>query len=428
MSELSKQMDVLLKRLFPICRSITGSGVRETLAIIQEHIPLKVHEVPSGTPVLDWIVPQEWDIKDAWVRNSAGKKVIDFSRSNLHVMSYSIPVRERMNLAKLKEHLYSLPDDQDTIPYRTSYYAPNWGFCLTHREFLALPEDEYEVVIDSSLANGSLTYGEYYIKGQAAEEVLLSCYVCHPSMANDNLSGPVLLTFLAKELARKQNRLHYSYRLIFIPETIGALVWLSRNQAVLPRIKHGLVATCCGDSGPFTYKQSRRGDAPIDQAAQEALTRSGRQHRIRAFYPIGSDERQFCSPGFNLPVGSLMRTPYGEFSEYHTSRDDLELVSGRNISESFELYEQTLNILEQAPRYRNLLPFGEPQLGRRDLYSSIGGMRHSEARGRAIQWLLNFSDGEHLVSDIARRSGLEETLLTETAEFLVEKGLLQRVR
>ena len=314
----------LMGELYPICRSITGDGFRQTLARLKQEIPLEVHEVPSGTHVFDWTVPREWNIRDAYVKNSRGERVIDFRRHNLHVVNYSVPVHGTMSLAQLRPHLHSLPEQPELIPYRTSYYKESWGFCLCHRQLEQMEEGEYEVCIDSTLQDGHLTYGECLLKGASAEEVLISCHACHPSLCNDNLSGVTVATFLAKHLA--QVPLRYSYRFLFIPGTIGSITWLSLNEKSAGAIRHGLVLTCVGDRGHVTYKKSRRGDALIDRAMAHVLKHSGQTYDIHTFSPYGYDERQYCSPGFNLPVGCFMRTPHGKFPEYHSSADNLELM------------------------------------------------------------------------------------------------------
>src|SRR6266540_3142098 len=326
-------MHELMAELYPVCRSITGDGFRTTLATLAKHVDLETHEVPSGTQVFDWTVPREWNIRDAYVANSRGERVIDFHDSNLHVMSYSVPVDARMSLGQLREHLHTMPEQPDWIPYRTSYYAENWGFCLAHRQLEALGEDDYRVVIDSTLADGHLTWGECLVEGESSDEVLISCHACHPSLCNDNLSGVVLATFLARALAGASS-LRYSYRFLFIPGTIGAITWLAQNEDKVDRIKAGLVLTCVGDGGGFTYKRSRRGDALVDRAMAYALAASGQPYEVQDFSPYGYDERQFCSPGFNLPVGSLNRTPYARFPEYHTSADDLDFVRPEHLAGS----------------------------------------------------------------------------------------------
>ncbi len=362
MSNVSEEMSELMSKLFPICRSIPGNGFRETLALLQEYIPLDVHEVPTGTEVFDWTVPKEWNINDAYIKNSKGDKIIDFRKSNLHVVGYSIPVKKTVSLSELKEHLYSLPDHPEWIPYRTSYYNDTWGFCVSHNQLQELREDSYEVFIDSSLEDGHLTYGEFYLKGNTTDEILLSCHACHPSLCNDNLSGIALVTLLGKHL--RELSLHYSFRIILIPGTIGSITWLSMNEEVLSDIKHGLVVTCVGDPGNSTYKKSRAGNAEIDIAVEHVLKHSGTEYKIVDFSPYGYDERQYCSPGFNLPVGCLQRTPHGQYPEYHTSADNSDFVKPEQLTDSFSKYLSVLNILENNKVYMNSNPKCEPQLGK----------------------------------------------------------------
>jgi aminopeptidase-like protein len=420
---IGQEMYQLVSELYPICRSITGNGVRTTLRILQKNIPLEIREVPSGTHVFDWTVPKEWNIKSAWVRDSQGEKVIDFEKSNLHVLNYSIPVRAKLTLEELKQHLFTLPEHPDWIPYRTSYYKENWGFCLSHNQLSALPNGDYEVVIDSSLEDGSLTYGEYFIKGNSDAEILISTHICHPSLANDNLSGVALATFLAKQLGGLS--LRYSYRFLFIPGTIGSIAWLSGNEDRISRIKHGLVLACVGDPGKITYKESRRGNAEIDRAVGQALKDSGDPYEVVDFSPYGYDERQFCSPGFNLPVGCFMRTPHGKFPEYHTSADDLQFVKPECLQDSFVKCLSVVSILESNKRYLNQYPKCEPQLGKRGLYESIGGGTDKKLHELSLLWVLNLSDGEHNLLDIAEKSGMNFRLLKNAANSLLEAGLLK---
>ncbi|MDF2741012.1 MAG: hypothetical protein K0S88_2380, partial [Actinomycetia bacterium] len=390
----------LVAELYPICRSITGDGVRRTLEIVDREIGgLEVSEVPTGTQVLDWTVPREWNVRDAWVANAAGERVIDFQASNLHLVSYSVPVRTTMSLGELKERLFILPDQPDLVPYRTSYYAERWGFCASKRLVDSLPEGDYEVCVDSTLADGHLTYGERLVEGRTSDEVLVSCHVCHPSLANDNLSGIAVASRLARLLGEGP-RPRYSYRFLFIPGTIGSITWLARNQDRVDRIRHGLVLSGVGDPGGFTYKRSRRGDAEIDRAVAHVLGRSGRPHRVVDFSPYGYDERQFCSPGFDLPVGRLSRTEFATYPEYHTSADDLDLVSPAQLQDSLEVCREVVAVLEGNRRYENLSPRGEPQLGRRGLYGSIGGRSDAEERQMAMLWVLNQSDGGRSLLDV----------------------------
>ncbi|HEX2909262.1 MAG TPA: DUF4910 domain-containing protein [Chloroflexia bacterium] len=413
----------MIVELYPICRSITGNGMRSTLAGIAQHIPLQIHEVPSGTQVFDWTIPREWNIRDAYIKNSQGERVVDFQKSNLHVVSYSVPVHQKMTLAELKDHLFSLPAYPDRIPYRTSYYKESWGFCLTHNQLLALKEDDYEVCIDSTLEPGSLTYGEYYLPGQTDEEILISCHACHPSLCNDNLSGIALATFLAKHLAQQTNR--YSYRFIFIPGTIGSLTWLSRNEDRLPLVKHGLVVTGVGDAGPFTYKRSRRGDTAIDRAAEHVLKHSGLDYNIIDFFPYGYDERQYCSPGFDMAVGRFSRSTHGNYSEYHTSADNLDFVQPQYLAESFAVCLSLLDVLEHNGTYINQNPKGEPQLGKRGLYRAVGGQSEEQLNELALLWILNQSDGQHSLLDIAERSGFDFATIKRASDALLKCDLLK---
>lgn len=416
-------MHALVERLYPICRSITGDGVRRTLEIVGESVPLRVHEVPTGTEVLDWVVPKEWNIRDAYVRDPSGRKLIDFAESNLHVVGYSVPVRATMTLEELRPHLHTLPGQPDLVPYRTSYYAETWGFCLRHSTLETLGEGPYEVVVDSTLADGHLTYGEHVIEGEEPGEVLVSCHVCHPSLANDNLAGIAVAAALARRLAETRPR--YTYRFLFMPGTIGAITWLARNRDRVDRIRAGLVLACAGDRGSLTYKRSRRGDAGIDRAAEHVLRSSGRPHTVVDFSPYGYDERQFCSPGFDLPVGSLTRSPYGAYPEYHTSADDPGFVSPEALADTLETCWEITRVLEADRRMVNLSPYGEPQLGRRGLYGSLGGRSDTKHEQMAMLWVLNLSDGAHSLLDIAERSGLPFPLVAEAAHALRGAGLLK---
>ena len=412
----------LIEELYPICRSITGNGFRSSLEIMQKQIPIELHEVPSGTQVLDWVVPREWNIRDAYIKNSKGEKIIDFQQSNLHILNYSVPIHRKMSLAELKEHLFSLPEYEDWIPYRTSYYKENWGFCLPHRLLKSLQEEEYEVYIDSSLEEGNLTYGEYYLRGDLEDEFLISCHCCHPSMCNDNLSGMGVTVQLAKHLS--QQKLRYSYRFLFIPGTIGSITWLSLNEAQASRIKHGLIVACVGDPGKMHYKKSRRGDAEIDRAVINVLEHSGDEYKIMDFSPYGYDERQYSSPGFNLPVGNLSRTPHGQFPEYHTSADNLDFVKAESLADSFSKYTEIISVVEHDKKYLNTNPKGEPQLGRRGLYSLMGGRKDASNYEMSLLWVLNLSDGAHSLLDIAERSGITFSSIQEAAKALIDCGLL----
>ena len=412
----------LIEKLYPICRSITGEGFRSSLAIMAKHIPLELHEVPSGTQVLDWVIPREWNIHDAYVKNSKGEKIVDFQHSNLHVLNYSTPVNQKMHLSELREHLFSLPEYEDWIPYRTSYYKENWGFCVTDRLLKSLKAEEYEVRIDSSLEDGHLTYGEYYLRGELEDEFLISCHCCHPSMCNDNLSGIGVAVQLAKYL--NQRKMRYSYRFLFIPGTIGSITWLSLNEHTVTKIKHGLIVACVGDPGKMHYKKTRRGDAEIDRAVIHVLRHSGDDYKIIDFSPYGYDERQYSSPGFNLAVGNLSRTPHGQFPEYHTSADNLDFVKPESLANSFSKLVEIINVIDHNRTYLNTNPKGEPQLGRRGLYSLMGGRKDASNYEMSLLWVLNLSDGEHSLLDIAERSGIAFSSIQEAAKALFDCGLL----
>ena len=421
--DIGEEIFGLVAEIYPICRSITGRGVRETLRTISAHIKLEVHEVPTGTQVFDWVIPREWNIRDAYIKNERGEKILDFARSNLHVMSYSVPVRQRISLAELKQHVYTLPDQPDLIPYRTSYYTENWAFCMPHRLLESLRDETYEVVIDSTLTDGHLTYGEYLHKGETEDEFLLSAHVCHPSLANDNCSGVALLTHLAKRMAGLRTR--YSYRFLFAPGTIGAITWLARNEGNSQRIKHGLVISMVGDGGGPTYKKSRRGNSGIDRAVIHTLRHSGLTPTILDFSPYGYDERQYCSPGFNLPVGLFQRSKFGEIPEYHTSADNLDFIAPNHLAQSYRLIAEAIDVLENDTVYCNTMPKCEPQLGRRGLYGAVGGDKDAVAANLAMLWILNLSDGMHSLLDIAERANLPFAVIRRTALLLHRNGLLK---
>jgi aminopeptidase-like protein len=419
--KIGEELHRFAAELYPICRSITGEGIRETLARIHKRIPLQISEVPTGTEVFDWTLPKEWNIRDAYIKDVTGKRIVDFRCSNLHILNYSAPVSAIMPLSELKQHLFTLPEYPDWVPYRTSYYREAWGFCLSHNQMLALADGNYEVCIDSTLEDGHLTYGECYVPGRSADEVLISTHACHPSLANDNLSGLTVATALAELLSGRD--LRYSYRFLFIPGTIGAITWLARNRENVARIRHGLVLTGIGDPGGFHYKKSRRGNAEVDQAAAHVLAHQRESSEILDFSPYGYDERQYCSPGFNLPVGCLMRSVWGTFPEYHTSADNLDFIRPTQLAASLRVCTALVDVLENNRRCKSLKPYCEPQLGKRNLYRSGGG----DAIGEEINarlWVLNFSDGDHSLLEIAERSGLPFSAINEAAELLRQGGLL----
>jgi len=424
LAELGASMYELVAELYPICRSITGDGVRQTLAVIQRHTPLTIHEVPSGTRVFDWTVPKEWNIRDAFIARTTGERLIDFKSSSLHVVNYSVAVKKRVSRDELLAHVHTLPEHPEWIPYRTSYYEESWGFCLSHKDSLNLTDDEYDVCIDASLEPGALTYGEAFLRGATSDEVLFTCHVCHPSLANDNLSGIAVLTFLARHLATRVR--HYSYRFLFIPATIGAITWLARNEQRVNDIKHGLVVAGVGNAAPTTYKRSRRGNADIDRAVAHVLKHAGDDYDILDFFPYGYDERQFCSPGFDLPVGCLMRTPFSRYPEYHTSADNLEFVQPGALAGSLALCMSVVDVLEHNQTYRSRNPKCEPQLGRRGLYRTVGGRRDARVDELAVLWVLNLSDGTHTLLDIAEASQMAFHTIRNAAEALRAAHLLER--
>ena len=421
---IGNQMHQFAAELYPICRSITGAGIRRTLASIQQRIPLEINQVPTGTPVSDWTIPKEWNIRDAFIKARDGKRIVDFQQSNLHVVGYSTPVRTCMPLAELRPHLFTLPDRPDWIPFRTSYYDANWGFCLSHNNLLTMEEGDYEVVIDAAFEEGHLSYGECYLPGRSSDEILISCHACHPSLANDNLSGLVVATFLARMLSGREHA--YSYRFLFVPGTIGAIAWLARTREAVARIRHGLVLACLGDAGGFHYKKSRRGDTEIDVAAAHVLRHQTEGSEVLDFYPYGYDERQYCSPGFNLAVGCLMRSVPGSFPEYHTSADNLDFIQPSQLAGSLRVCAAIVDVLENNHRYLNRYPYGEPQLSRRNLYpSTSGGPMPVELSARL--WVLNLSDTRHSLLDIAERSGIPFSEIQSAAEVLCRSGLLSKV-
>lgn len=412
----------LAAQLYPICRSITGDGVRETLRCLSQYIGIETTEVPTGTQVFDWTIPKEWNIRDAYIAGADGQRVVDFRRSNLHVLNYSTPVRGRFSLEDLKPHIYTLPEQPDLIPYRTSYYAERWGFSMTHNQLLSLFPGQYDVVIDSSLKDGHLTYGEYVHRGELADEVLLSAHICHPSLANDNCSGLALLAHLARHLASARRRL--SYRILFAPGTIGAITWLAQAGEAASRIKHGLILSCVGDGGGPHYKLSRRGDALIDRAMAHVLAKDWPQGCVVPFSPYGYDERQYCSPGFDLPVGLLQRSRFGTFPEYHTSGDNLDFIAPRHLEDSYRITLSAIDILERNRVLVSTSPYGEPQLGCRGLYQGGGGDTTAAERNMALLWVMNLADGRNDLLAIAERSGLAFGVIADAASGLEKAGLL----
>jgi len=417
---VGEELVALMRELFAIPRSLTGDGVRDTLAVLGRDVPIEIVETPSGTKVFDWVVPREWNLRAAWIEGPRGERIVDAADSPLHVLGYSLPVDGVMSLDELRGHIFTHPEDPDLVPYRTSYWEEQWGFCMSRRLLDALEEGAYRVVIDADLEDGSLTSGELTIPGATDAEFLISTYVCHPALANDNLSGVVLLWALARALAGRQ--LMHTYRLLWSPGTLGPLCWLARNRDRLDRVRHGLVVSCVGDPGPLRYKRSRRGDTAIDRAASYVLAGEPGS-LVTEWKPSGGDERQFCSPGFDLPVGTLSRTPHGLFPEYHSSADDLTLVTPEALVSSLRTALAIVDVVETNARYLNLSPYGEPQLGRRGLYQSVPDGTNPEA---ALLWVLNLSDGSHDLLEIAERSGLPFEAVRQAAATLEGHDLLEQ--
>jgi aminopeptidase-like protein len=401
MHKIGAEMYILMEKLFPICRSITGNGVRETLDIIREYIPIKNTEIPTGTQVFDWVIPDEWNISDAYVKNSDGKKVIDFKENNLHIVGYSEPFEGKIKLEELEDHLYSLQDQPDLIPYVTSYYQRRWGFCISENQRQQLNKGVYDVKIDSTLEPGFLTFADLVIKGKSNKEILISTYICHPSLANNELSGPIVATFLAKYLLKKKNN-YYTYRFIFAPETIGAIAYLSTHLDELKKnVIAGYVLTCIGDSGPFSYLQSRKEDTLIDRITKHVLKHSEKEYKLYEYLSRGSDERQYCSPGIDLPVGSLMRTKYGEYPEYHTSGDNMDIIDPEELEKSLDKLKLCVDVIENNRIYKTTV-LGEPQLGKRGLYPTIS-TKISTINVKTMMNFLAYCDGQNDLLWIAEK-------------------------
>jgi aminopeptidase-like protein len=420
--DVGHKIFALAAELYPICRSITGHGLRQSLAIVGRHIAIEQTEVPSGAQVFDWTIPREWNIVGAYLETSGGERVLDFADHNLHVLNYSAPVRTTLPLEELKKHIYTLPDQPNLIPYRTSYYEERWGFCMSQQALDRLRPGMYTAVIESTLSDGHLTYGEHIIPGDSEDEVLLSAHICHPSLANDNCSGVALLALLAQELGRRRRR--YTYRCLFAPGTIGAITWLALNETAVQRVKHGLVLSCLGDKGGPTYKKSRRGDALIDRAMMHVLSHAAPNATIQNFSPYGNDERQFCSPGFNLGVGAFQRSQYGAFPEYHTSADNLGFIAAEHLAHSYALVRSAIDIIENDRVLVSTNQKCEPALGRRGLYTTIGSDPAAAQSNMAMLWVMNLCDGTHSLLDIAERSGIRFAQIATVAARLEEAGLL----
>ena len=417
------EMYQLLEDLFPICRSLTGEGVRQTLARIQKHIPLKIYEVPSGTKAFDWVVPKEWNISNAYVKDETGNKIVDFKENNLHIVGYSVPVDCWVSLAELQEHLFSLEDQPEAIPYVTSYYNEQWGFCISHQARSQLKEGRYHVVIESELKEGSLTYAELIIPGKSEQEILIATYVCHPSMANNELSGPVVATFIAKWVAMQPRR--YTYRFVFSPETIGAITYLSRHKDVLEnRMIAGFNLSCIGDERTYSYVASRYGSTLADKVAENVIKFICSDYKKYSFLSRGSDERQYCSPGIDLPLVTLCRSKFGEYPEYHTSLDNLDLVTGKGLYGGYRVVKECLQTLE-CNEYYTATCFGEPQLGKRGLYPNLSVKRESFSV-KSMMDFIAYADGTNDVIDISNRINVSVNELIPIIEKLVNADLLKK--
>jgi aminopeptidase-like protein len=423
-NDCGQAMHQLVTKLFPLCRSITGDGVRQTFDILREHVPVTTHEVPTGTQALDWVVPREWNIRDAYILDEKGSRIVDFRENNLHVVGYSVPVDATVSLAELQVHLHSLEELPHAVPYVTSYYQEQWGFCLPHDQRIQLAEGPYRVVIDSQLTPGSLTYGELIIPGECEQEIFLSTYICHPSMANNELSGPVVTAFLAKWIASRPRR--YTYRVVFVPETIGSIVYLSRHLDQMKRhVVAGFNVTCVGDDRTFSYLPSRNGATLADRAALNVLRDAHPSFTKYSYRDRGSDERQYCSPGVDLPVASVMRSKYREYPEYHTSLDDLELVTPAGLQGGFSVLRECLELLERNHVYLATC-LGEPQLGRRGLYPSLG-TKHSRRAVGDMMDLLAYADGTRDLIALSDAIHVPVRRLYPLVDALVEEGLLAEV-
>ncbi len=422
-------VQALMNRLYPICRSITGDGVRETLAILAGYANLQVHEVASGTIAYDWTVPDEWNIRDAFIADMNGKRLVDFRASNLHIVSYSIPINQTLTFAELDQHLHSLPSQPDAIPYRTAYYSSTWGFAITQRQRDAFDRNAtYRVVIDSTKAPGSLSYGERLLSDGDGPEYLISTYSCHPSLGNDNLSGLILWTFLLARMAHRP--LRNRYRFIVVPETIGSVIYMARNEAAMTGVAGGFVVTCVAGPGEHGYKSSFAGHSLVDRAARKALTDAGINWEEFPFDAGGSDERNYSAPFFRIPTGTISKSKYYTYDEYHTSLDNLTFISARELISTLALYESTIHILECERPLNSRMPYCEPMLGKRGLYPEIGGSQRSAAEASpaeqldAIRWVMHMADGQETPLSIAMRSGLPHTTINKAVDTLIDAGLI----
>ena len=426
---MEKQLEQYFDALWPICRSISGNGLRHSFKILQEIIPFELIEVPTGTVVLDWKIPKEWNINDAYIITPNGKKIAEFKINNLHLINYSIPVNKTMSWEELKPHLHTLPNKPDAIPYLTSYYKETWGFCLTHHEYLQLPQEgNYQVVIESTLADGAITYGQYILKGSSEEEILFSSYLCHPSMANNELSGPLALAFLYQELSKIENR-YYTYRFVLAPETIGIVAFLAQQgDKIKSKIKAGYVLTCCGDAGKITYQLSKRTDTLADNMMQHFLKTKYTNATVRDFRVGGSDERQYCSPGSNFPVGTIMRTPYKIYPEYHTSLDNKSIIDFSALKEIVMLLVDVCKGMEMNWPIEPGHLYGEPMLGKRNLYPDKGGAGIMSEDLMFLLSMITMSEIQHSPLEIANRLEANILDLEKALQIALREGLVKKMQ
>ena len=424
--EMGNEMYALAKELFPICRSITGNGVRDTFKIIKRHLPgVTSEEIPTGTKCFDWVIPREWNIREAYIANLKGEKIIDFKNNNLHVVNYSTPIEGKMKMGELRKRLHTLPALPEAVPYITSYYQEYWGFCLSQDLLETMKDEEYQVKIDSQLTDGSLTYSEILIPGKLEEEIFLSTYICHPSMGNNETSGPVLATFLAKYISQLDRK--FSYRIIFVPETIGAIAYLSKNLDVLKKnVYAGFQLTCVGDNRAYSYLPTRAGNTITDKVMKHALKHKVSAYKTYSFLNRGSDERQYCAPGVDLPVASIMRTKYGDYKEYHTSLDDLNLISAEGFQGSFDIHKECINLLENNEIYQ-ATQLCEPQLGKRGLRSNTGALGQYSANFKLISDVLAYADGKLDLIDLAEALNTYALDLLPTIHLLLQHELLKKI-
>jgi aminopeptidase-like protein len=432
MRTLVKEADRLLRDLFPVCRSITGNGVRDTLRYLKASADFRIVEISSGTVCYDWKIPDEWNIKDAYIEGQDGKRIADFSKNNLHVVSYSVPVDRKVGFRELEGHLHYIKRLPDAVPYRTSYYNRSWGFCLSYNEYRRLDRSaEYRVFIDSSLKKGSLTYGEGLVKGTSGIEYIISTYCCHPSTANDNLSGMVLWALLLKSLRSRKTK--HSYRFVIAPETIGSIAYLNRNESAMRRVSGGFVITTVAGPGRFGYKRTFLGDDPVDSAVRNAFRKLKISYHEYPFDINGSDEKQYSSPFFRIPVGTICKDKYFEYDEYHTSLDNLSFISARDLVKTLDVYIAAIDCLEKGAAYRSTNPRCSPMLGKRGLYPKIGGHIKQRFSGsgkstdiEALNWMMFYGDGSRTISNISEKTGVPEDRLNNAARALEGRGLLAR--